>query len=233
MEISPRHLSAGASLLMVLVWVVYLQLFLKEYKAKRQVNAFFTMENGYDLNALCVLTNMSERPVTISSVYAVYHSRDKGYEPGGLERAVEITDFGIQYSSPPNQAQDRREERAVYPYIAQGPLRDGDFLDLGSFKNLLARASAGAPRRDLVKSVSLPELPSQARLEIKAIVFYSLSKRPALISRDYLIIKRKKDWRVEPLDYQTKIYTGRKVNKLAWRWMNASMKNNGVLSMKN
>ncbi|WP_146010311.1 hypothetical protein [Acidimangrovimonas sediminis] len=106
---------------MLAVWVVYLQIFVTTYRQARSPRVLINRAMGSDIDAQCIVSNMSQEPVYPQSVYCTVHYR------GGSFSAT-ITDREIF------QDTGRDQPKGV---TAQGPLKQGAFLSLGSFRNLM------------------------------------------------------------------------------------------------
>jgi hypothetical protein len=114
-------LSALSSLAMLGVWVLYLQLFYSSYRHQIRPKILITRGGGHTAAARCILTNMSPEIIFVQAVLLRLSFPD-GEETYSLS---ELDRTGFAPS-------DRRSE------LVQGPLRSGDFLDLGSFDELLS-----------------------------------------------------------------------------------------------
>lgn len=114
-------LSALSSLAMLGVWVLYLQLFYSSYRHQIRPKILITRGGGHTAAARCILTNMSPEIIFVQAVLLrlSFPDGEETYSLSELDRA------GFAPS-------DRRSE------LVQGPLRSGDFLDLGSFDELLS-----------------------------------------------------------------------------------------------
>ena len=107
---------------MLIVWIVYLQLFLLSYKRGTRPKILINVGGGRGLDAMCLLSNMSSEGVYVESIIATLYSKDKQW-------VCPVTDVETltQDDDPPNPLAKTR----------QGPLEPGEVRDVGSFRNLI------------------------------------------------------------------------------------------------
>lgn len=120
-------ISAGASLLMLLVWGIYLDLFWRSYRRQHRAKIVIGHGEGMGLDALCLVSNMGAEPIHIEGVI-VEAERD------GHRWAKAITSLAdIEGAKPPKTP------------AREGPLKSGDYIVLGSFRQLvdLTKGSSG------------------------------------------------------------------------------------------
>jgi hypothetical protein len=117
-------LSVLSSLAMLLVWIVYLQLFLLDYRRGRRPKILINRGIGDGLGSRCLLSNMSAEPIYIHSLVAELASADRRF-------SAPVTDLVGSDAEP---GSDLRSA------TLQGPVAHGDFLDVGTFKSILGRA---------------------------------------------------------------------------------------------
>ncbi|TNC60456.1 hypothetical protein FHG71_22030, partial [Rubellimicrobium roseum] len=56
------------NLAMLLVWIVYLQVFVSSYRRQRRANILISVGGGSGLDARCLVSNMSEGAIYIRSL---------------------------------------------------------------------------------------------------------------------------------------------------------------------
>ncbi|MGR3320632.1 MAG: hypothetical protein ACU0DK_01730 [Pseudooceanicola sp.] len=107
---------------MLMVWIGYLQLFLITYLRARRPRLIITRGSGNDTDALCLVSNMSEEPVYVQTVYCTLRL-------GEDEISATITDRDIL----------NRSDKADLPEGAthHGPLNRGDFMTIGPFHHMI------------------------------------------------------------------------------------------------
>ena len=125
-------ISAGASVLMLAVWGIYLDLFWRSYRRQHRAKIVIGHGEGMGLDSLCLVSNMSAEPIHIEGVIVAA-------EHGEQRWARAITSLSdIEGASGPKKPS------------REGPLKSGDYIVLGTFRELLdlARAPADCACRD-------------------------------------------------------------------------------------
>ncbi|MCJ8517309.1 hypothetical protein ABID21_000051 [Pseudorhizobium tarimense] len=115
--------SALSSFAMLGVWVLYLQLFYSSYRHRLRPKILITRGGGHAITSRCILTNMSPEIVFIQAVVLRLTFPD---------RVVVCSLSDIDRVS--RQDRDPRSE------LFQGPLSSGEYLDLGTFEELVTAA---------------------------------------------------------------------------------------------
>ncbi|ASY63518.1 hypothetical protein SJ05684_c20770 [Sinorhizobium sojae CCBAU 05684] len=117
-------ISALTGVGMLLVWVIYLQVFISSYRRQLRATLLIARGAGDGLEARCFLSNMSSGPVYVQSVIITLETAD-----GTLIRPA--TDIQDGEGSPIERTR-------------QGPLQPGDIRDIGSFRSLICHALEAA-----------------------------------------------------------------------------------------
>lgn len=113
--------SAVTSLLMVFVWLFYAHLFFRDFRSRHHPRMLIHQAPDNRIDSLCFVVNMSGQFVNVVGVFAV------DPEPGTL---VEITDYR-HYTTP-----DEVGSHELKSVLKQGPLGEGQFLQLGTFEKI-------------------------------------------------------------------------------------------------
>lgn len=118
------YVSPISNLGMVIIWVIYLQLFFIQYR--RSSRPYLVVHHGQNESAdsMCMLVNMGKEAVHVQCVQIVVQTQDDD------ERLLTVTRYEHVNSDENNLRQSLR----------QGPLESGDFLVLGSFRDMLSGA---------------------------------------------------------------------------------------------
>ncbi len=116
--------SAASSLLMLVVWGVYLDVFWRSYRRQHRAKIVIGHGEGMGLDSLCLVSNMSAEPIHIEGVI-IAAERD------GQRWAKAITSI-----SDINGATGPRKP------AREGPLKSGDYIVLGTFRELVELATA-------------------------------------------------------------------------------------------
>ena len=135
-------LQVAISLLTGIVWLAYLHILWLNFRRQRQAVILINRSVAQDENAHCFVTNMGAEPIYLMEVMARVVTDEKTY-------TVKVTE---------------REEVALNELdnpltrTNQGPLKSGDFIDIGSFLDLLHRADARIGSEGLFEKVRQMEL---------------------------------------------------------------------------
>lgn len=115
-------ISAAASIGMLAIWAVYLNIFWRSHRRQRTPMLVINRGEGRELSARCFVTNMSQEAVYVQSVVAdliTPRKRHRAY----ITDAEDLRDVG----SPTGWQHMTR----------QGPLGSGKLVDMGSFECIL------------------------------------------------------------------------------------------------
>lgn len=131
------------------VWAFYLDLFVRSHRRARKCRILIALGGRDDLQARCLISNMSTYPVYISKVIVtVIRNAER--------RSRAVTDRrGIGEDPPPDPEQQTR----------QGPLLAGQWRDIGSLVDLLDAAGGG----DEIREASRRSRPWNLELTVVAI----------------------------------------------------------------
>lgn len=121
---------------MLLVWALYFQLLLNTQRRQRRAKILINRSGGHDLDARCIVSNMSAEPVYVHSVVM---------ETDGKPSRISLTSLDTLAREP--EGDPRRS-------WLQGPLRPGEYLTLGSFNSLLQAGGDSAPVVEDIASLS-------------------------------------------------------------------------------
>nr|WP_299243530.1 hypothetical protein [uncultured Halomonas sp.] len=117
----------------LLVWLGYAQLLYLGFKRQRRPRLIINRGKRKDIDALCIISNMSAESIFIEYIIA-----DLETSEGTI--TMDITDFDQEYE----EGDEDREQRSsslgtVSENTRQGPLASGDFLHIGTFSHLIER----------------------------------------------------------------------------------------------
>ncbi len=117
-------LQLAIGLLTGVVWLAYLHIIWLNFRRQRQPVILINRSVSQDENAHCLVTNMGSEPIYLMEIMAWIVTDDKKYNVKVTEREEVALD---KVENPLSQTN-------------QGPIRSGDFVDIGSFLDLLRRA---------------------------------------------------------------------------------------------
>ncbi|QQA43874.1 hypothetical protein [Pelagovum pacificum] len=178
---------------MLLAWVAYLHLFLVTYMRARRPRIIINRVSGSDLNGLCLLSNMSQEPVYAQNVYCTIH-RASG------DLSATITDREILQRS----AEGDRPDGVT----ANGPLNRGEFMTLGSFRNLLDITAEQAEDYD---GSGIPD--DVERFQIMVVGAFGGDDLEVAAQREFRVDRSSDPWQVVPVSPQTRQISSRSERK--------------------
>ena len=162
-EIHHTALSVLISFAMLIVWVMYLQLFLMTYVRQRRSKIIINKVAGNSQKSHCFISNMSAETIYVIIIRATLRSNEDTW-------TAYITDF--------EEISDNSEKRPA-DMTYQGPMGTGAFYDLGSFESIIScvLSRTKAPK-DILQH-------DDFSMEIKVLGFYGSEKLPVAAFRDF------------------------------------------------
>lgn len=115
------------NLAMLAVWFVYLHLILMAYLRQRKPRILINRGAGVGLKAHCLISNMSQEPIYLQSILAVLKTEDRSW-------MLAVTDV--------ESLEDSAGQPSGTTATNQGPLCQGDYMDIGTLGDLVRRARA-------------------------------------------------------------------------------------------
>ena len=106
---------------MLLVWLAYFQLLYITFRKQNQSNILINRGAGEDLESRCLVANMSAGPVYVQAVKVEVTAGERSFS-----RIVSDTE----------KLHEGQSARTSIEETAQGPIAQGDLLDIGSFFRL-------------------------------------------------------------------------------------------------
>lgn len=111
----------------LLVWLLYFHVLFLTFRRQNRPNILINRGAGEDAEARCLISNMSSSPIYVQAVRVDAEANGKTFQ-----RTISDTEkFGKKASSDGNTLRE---------FTSQGPLKDGDFLDLGTFEEIADKA---------------------------------------------------------------------------------------------
>ncbi|WIJ24275.1 hypothetical protein [Devosia sp. RR2S18] len=114
-------LSLLANLGMLVVWITYLQVFISSYRRQNKPKILINLGGGRELDARCLVSNMSADPIYVQSIIAKLHTADR-------EIACPVTEL--------DGVEDWEEPSDLRLWSRQGPLGAGNVRDMGSLRSI-------------------------------------------------------------------------------------------------
>ncbi|WP_018916009.1 hypothetical protein [Vreelandella zhanjiangensis] len=155
-----QAISAVSSILTLFVWVFYAQLLYGGYARQRRPRIIINRGKGVGLDALCLVSNMSNEAIYVQHLVAVLHTKEQSYQ-------LDIVEY---------QQQGDDDEEVDYR-THQGPLNSGDYIHIQSFESIIKRLiHYWDLDEDAIKQQEL-------QLEIRVIAIYGSEDMPTGASR--------------------------------------------------
>ncbi|HEX7004912.1 MAG TPA: hypothetical protein VF168_12075 [Trueperaceae bacterium] len=189
----------------LVVWLVWLQLMYNDYRSRRQPRMLIHQTEGGGPGSHCLLVNLSQDVIHVQCVRAVSVSAEgESAVPLGadadLTHATELGPVELENT------------------IRQGPLRQGDFIRLGSFEEILEKVVGASPAEGH-EWLGPNDVPNIKRIEIRVTAVYGRSDRSVGASRRFELVTRDDLLKVRPMDtYTTQLYK-RRDRKRAEQWL--------------
>ncbi|NDV00603.1 hypothetical protein [Pseudoroseicyclus tamaricis] len=181
---------------MFLIWVAYLQIFLMNYLRGRRPRIIISRGGGSSIDALCLVSNMSQEPIYLQSIYCTIRGKD------GSTCSATITDREMLA-----RAADGTDAPGV---TSHGPLGRAEFMSLGPYRRLLditvEQSDDGA--------CALDELSEQIEgFEIMVVSAFGGDDLEIAAKRDFRIDRSEEPWNVIPVYPQTTQISSRRERK--------------------
>lgn len=119
-------LSVLASVGTLLVWLFYAQLLLAGFRRQRQARILINQGWGDQLDSVCLVSNMSHEPIYIQCILLELSTRSGRH-------TASVTDLPVA-----NNSSDQDPANRI---TRQGPLASGGYMNIGSFRRLIAQSS--------------------------------------------------------------------------------------------
>ncbi|MEX4010261.1 hypothetical protein [Neoaquamicrobium sediminum] len=110
----------------LLVWLFYFQLLLSGYRHRLRPKILITRGGARTIGARCIITNMSVEAIYLEAIMVSVRDGERQYISSLSELEAEQT--------------TKSDPRQLY---LQGPLASGEMIDIGSYAELLKRATNG------------------------------------------------------------------------------------------
>ena len=116
---------------MLLVWILYLQLFWHGFRRQLRANILINRGDGVGLDARCPVSNMSSDAVFVEGIILVLRKGDQEWS-ATTTNMTGITEEG---------------EEPAYINMHKGPLASGNYMDIGRFRVRGGLQGGAGPRQ--------------------------------------------------------------------------------------
>ncbi|GHA30716.1 hypothetical protein GCM10007989_28280 [Devosia pacifica] len=157
---------------MLIVWILYLHLLFTTFRQQNRPNILINRSAGYDADSRCLISNMSSSPIYIQAILVQLIKGEHIWQRT-ISDTIKLTD----------------EQAASQPMAStqQGPLRDGEFLDIGTFGRLAERVINYHQRED-----NVPDSIADAdRIKVTVIAVFTARNHLIGAQRSFAVNKRR------------------------------------------
>ncbi|WP_265516499.1 hypothetical protein [Nitratireductor luteus] len=187
-------ISAVTAVLTMMIWVLYFQLLLNSYRHRIRPKININRGGGRSSNSRCVITNMSAEAVYVDAVILTFKGGEK-------QRICSLSDLDVS----PSADKDLRQQ------LLQGPLASGEFIDIGSFDELIEHAGEGDTIASDTKSI-----------EVMVVGTYTADDGLIAAERRYELSRRDGQRLLQPVAFSTRQvrsrWERRKIEQLMLEW---------------
>ena len=183
--------SVALSFAMLIVWVIYLQLLLVQFRGTKRSTILITRAAGRGMRSRCLVTNMSSQPLYVSSLIATVHVRGRQIE-------LALTDLR---ELPGDLGEDPRS------LMGQGSLATGQFMNIGHFDDIVATLLEANDETDV-------QMDEVEQFDLTVVALYALEDLPVGATRSFHFDRDvPKGPKVQPLSIETDQIRQRKRRK--------------------
>lgn len=183
--------SALGSLATVVIWLLYLQLFYRNFRLQQEPHLIIKQGHGFDLDTPCYVSNMSQHPVDVMAVLIDAHHHGEHVTVGAPQ-----TSGG-----------------APEPKRIDQPLAAGSYLQLDTFRALLQRVVERVPRGDPSSAGG------EIILEVRIVALVGAQQVPRGARRRFEISYGGDREQVRPVDVLPEQLSSRRQRRLAREWL--------------
>lgn len=168
-------LSVASNFGMLIVWVVYLGTFLRQYRRQTQPKIVINRAAGRSLDAECFISNMSTEPIYVEAIIVSFETEGKCW-------SATVTDI-VRRDGEDIPDDPRQRTR-------QGPMRSGDYMPVGSFNGLLERFVEESPDLEAIDNDDF----EKASLRVKILADYASEELVIGAERVFDFAQDGSDW---------------------------------------
>lgn len=195
-----KVLSVCASFASVTIWLVYAQLLYLGFRRQRSPRLIINRGRNKNINALCLISNMSAESVFIEYIIAELETSE-----GAI--TMDVTDFEQEYNEGDEDDEQRNSSAKSLSLAAtentrQGPIEPGGFLHIGTFCELIQRL---ARDEGIQMNGSVPQGDLEfTRLTLRLIGIYGPENMPVGAERSFDLKIGERHFGLSPASWDTK-----------------------------
>ena len=128
---------AATSIVTAMVWIIYLQILVAGHRRQRRPEILISIGAGTGLGARCFVSNLGFEPIYINDILLTLENGE--VQTANITDRSELTD---------------EELRNPAEATNQGPLKSGDYLDIGSYRQLINRVRTFGSDQEMAGDLS-------------------------------------------------------------------------------
>lgn len=198
---------------MLVIWAVYLQLLLHNFRMQRRSQIIINRGKGRDINSVCLFSNMSKQSVFIDLVMVRVTTSN-------MQWICNVTDIVDNSGEPIDIArQEDGTDANLNEFTRQGPMVSGSYMEVGTFGNMIRQAGM-AEGVELDENYDIAGDETLVSLEVRLIAIFGSETHQIGASRTFYVEKSDEDGRVLliPENAQTQQFRKRKRRRILQRW---------------
>jgi hypothetical protein len=193
--------AALADLLIAVIWLAYLQLFLREYLGRHRPYLVIHHAQGETLDASCLLVNMSQEIVHVQCVMACVTTAEHEY-------THQVTDY----------RRVSADDHQIENILRQGPLQPGEYLLLGCVQDIIMGRYMNSDGEMTAASLSL-RIDQVLGFEIRAVALHGPSGRVAGARRRFTVEMDGEQPLIHPQTMLTEQFLSRRKRRQVLAWL--------------
>jgi len=194
-------ISAMGSIGLLLIWAIYLQLFLVQFRRGRRPRILITRGAGHGINARCLVGNMSMSPIYVQSIIARLLTPNDDVHADLTESRSDSGD----------------ESHDIARLTKQGPVQSAGYMEVARFRDILDDLNR---RRGFAEHAEEPATEDGTTvLEVIVFALHGTQELATVASRRFTVEKRDGMWCLSPHDLSAQQHRStRERRRLVRRW---------------
>jgi hypothetical protein len=199
-------ISTGVSIATLLVWIFYARILQQTFRRNERPLILIHQAQAGSEESFCLVANLSRQPLHVVTVDLVVRTAEHEIE-------LRINDYHRITNT-------EESEWAVESVMKEGPLRVGEYIALGGFKEMLDATRSDGDRDDEAHARQDQQLAEQAReLEIRISAVFSAFDNPIGAVRRFTVTTDDGRVRLEPVTPMTRQLQTRRQRRQVYRWL--------------
>ncbi|WP_158700881.1 hypothetical protein [Phytohalomonas tamaricis] len=199
---------------MLLIWGVYLQLLLHNFRMQRRPQIIINRGHGSDVHARCIISNMSEQAVFIQTILVQLETSAGNF----ISDVTDTTDEQGNLASGESQPGEMPESNLLKKMTRQGPLRAGEYMDAGSFNALIRKVDKDNSIGVNDHCQPIGDVQFKA-LEVRLVIVFGAERRPIGARRRFKLERSEQgESYLEPEVLWTQQLSSRRQRREVRRW---------------